>query len=139
MAIIGGGSAGLALAAESKKLGFKPILFDFVDPTQHGNTWGLGGTCVNVGCIPKKFFHNAGLLKEQLFLTKGYGYNLGVNEEKNWKKEFFSWESLRNAVQTHIKGSNYGFVKSMSKASVDYINAFACLKDKNTLVFSPEK
>ena len=33
MAIIGGGSAGLALAAESKKLGFKPILFDFVDPT----------------------------------------------------------------------------------------------------------
>ena len=27
-----------------------------------GTTWGLGGTCVNVGCIPKKLMHQAALL-----------------------------------------------------------------------------
>ena len=31
-----------------------------------GTTWGLGGTCVNVGCIPKKLFHQAGLLGQAI-------------------------------------------------------------------------
>ena len=29
-----------------------------------GTKWGLGGTCVNVGCIPKKLFHTASLIFE---------------------------------------------------------------------------
>ena len=33
-------------------------------PTPIGTTWGLGGTCVNVGCIPKKLMHYAGVLAE---------------------------------------------------------------------------
>lgn len=37
---------------------------DFVQPTPSGTKWGLGGTCVNVGCIPKKLMHYAGLLNE---------------------------------------------------------------------------
>ena len=35
---------------------------DFVKPTPSGTAWGLGGTCVNVGCIPKKLMHQAALL-----------------------------------------------------------------------------
>lgn len=31
-----------------------------------GSTWGLGGTCVNVGCIPKKLMHQAGLLGQAI-------------------------------------------------------------------------
>lgn len=34
-------------------------LADFVKPSPHGSTWGLGGTCVNVGCVPKKMMHYA--------------------------------------------------------------------------------
>lgn len=52
--VIGGGSGGLAAAKEAALLGAKVILFDFVKPTPIGTKWGLGGTCVNVGCIPKK-------------------------------------------------------------------------------------
>lgn len=37
---------------------------DFVKPSPFGTTWGLGGTCVNVGCIPKKLMHQAALLGE---------------------------------------------------------------------------
>ena len=31
-----------------------------------GSAWGLGGTCVNVGCIPKKLMHQAALLGESI-------------------------------------------------------------------------
>lgn len=40
------------------------VLFDFVKPSPQGTKWGLGGTCVNVGCVPKKLMHYAGLLGE---------------------------------------------------------------------------
>ena len=36
-------------------------LFKFIF---QGTMWGLGGTCVNVGCIPKKLMHQAALLGE---------------------------------------------------------------------------
>ena len=43
------------------------VLFDFVKPSPQGTKWGLGGTCVNVGCVPKKLMHYAGLLGESSF------------------------------------------------------------------------
>ena len=39
-------------------------MYDFVTPSSHGNKWGIGGTCVNVGCIPKKLFHEAAMQNE---------------------------------------------------------------------------
>lgn len=45
---------------------------DFVKPSPQGTKWGLGGTCVNVGCIPKKLMHQAALLGKQ----KGEGRSL---------------------------------------------------------------
>ncbi len=60
--VIGGGSGGLALSQEAAKFGKKIGVFDFVKPSPIGTTWGLGGTCVNVGCIPKKLMHTAALL-----------------------------------------------------------------------------
>ena len=51
--VIGGGSGGMAAAKEAAALGAKVALCDFVKPSPQGTTWGLGGTCVNVGCIPK--------------------------------------------------------------------------------------
>lgn len=55
--VIGGGSGGLACSKEASKLGAKVAVFDFVKPSPYGSVWGLGGTCVNVGCIPKKLMH----------------------------------------------------------------------------------
>ena len=60
--IIGGGSGGLAAASAAAAKGAKVGLADYVKPSPQGTKWGLGGTCVNVGCIPKKLFHYAGLL-----------------------------------------------------------------------------
>lgn len=40
-------------------IGARVALLDYVKPSTQGTTWGVGGTCVNVGCIPKKLFHLA--------------------------------------------------------------------------------
>ena len=57
--VIGGGTGGITAAVEARKMGFSVAMFDYVDPSPQGSKWGLGGTCVNVGCIPKKLFHIA--------------------------------------------------------------------------------
>lgn len=53
LVVIGGGSGGLAAAKEAVELGAKVAVLDYVTPSPQGTKWGLGGTCVNVGCIPK--------------------------------------------------------------------------------------
>ena len=57
--MIGGGTGGISCAVEASKLGLSTALFNYVEPSPQGTTWGLGGTCANVGCIPKKLFHRA--------------------------------------------------------------------------------
>lgn len=64
LVVLGGGSGGLAAAKEAATLGAKVAVLDYVTPTPLGTKWGLGGTCVNVGCIPKKLMHQAALLGE---------------------------------------------------------------------------
>lgn len=67
--MLGGGSGGLACAKEAVNLGAKVAVFDYVSPSPQGSKWGLGGTCVNVGCIPKKLMHQAALLGESIHVS----------------------------------------------------------------------
>ena len=66
MIVIGGGSGGLACAKQASTLGASVCVIDYVTPSPKGSTWGMGGTCVNVGCIPKKLMHQAALLGEAI-------------------------------------------------------------------------
>ncbi len=70
LVVIGGGSGGLAAAKEAAQFGAKVAVLDFVKPTPLGTKWGLGGTCVNVGCIPKKLMHQASLLGEAIHVSE---------------------------------------------------------------------
>eukprot|EP01051_Picozoa_sp_SAG22_P038609 SAG22_NODE_19894_length_270_cov_1.514620_1_plen_90_part_11 len=74
--VIGGGSGGLAASKQAAELGKKVAVFDFVKPSSGGSTWGLGGTCVNVGCIPKKLMHTAGLLGGSIEDAKAFGWGV---------------------------------------------------------------
>lgn len=102
MVVIGGGSGGLAAAKEATNLGAKVAVLDYVTPTPLGTKWGLGGTCVNVGCIPKKLMHQAALLGESIHDAQAYGWQLPQPENIQ-----HSWEALREAVQNHIKSVNW--------------------------------
>jgi pyruvate/2-oxoglutarate dehydrogenase complex dihydrolipoamide dehydrogenase (E3) component len=42
-----------------------------VKPSTQGSKWGLGGTCVNVGCVPKKICHYSGLLGHAIKVRGG--------------------------------------------------------------------
>ena len=55
-------------------------LADFVAPSPLGNRWGLGGTCINVGCIPKKLMHQAALYGESLKDMGPYGWDVSSGE-----------------------------------------------------------
>lgn len=80
LVVIGGGSGGLAAAKEATTLGAKVAVLDYVTPTPLGTKWGLGGTCVNVGCIPKKLMHQAALLGEAIHVSFFDG-NLEIRQQ----------------------------------------------------------
>ncbi len=46
------------------------LLWEICTACSLGTTWGLGGTCVNVGCIPKKLLHHAAQLGEAIQVEK---------------------------------------------------------------------
>ena len=94
--VIGGGSGGLSAAKEASKLGAKTAIADFVTPTPIGTKWGIGGTCVNVGCIPKKLMHNAGTIYESLDNLEGIGFPNQIKKEH-------VWSTLVQNVQLYIK------------------------------------
>lgn len=88
---------------------------DFVKPSPLGSKWGLGGTCVNVGCIPKKLMHNASVLGEHAKEAAAYGWT-GPEAAKH------DWATLKNNIQDHIKGLNFGYRVALREASVTYLN-----------------
>jgi len=129
--VIGGGSGGLAASKEAAKFGKRVACCDFVDPTPMGTTWGLGGTCVNVGCIPKKLMHHAALLGEAVSDATSYG----------WKVERgpHDWETLVQAAQDHIGSLNWGYRTELRSASVTYFNAKAKFTDAHTIECTDKK
>ncbi|KAL3806539.1 hypothetical protein ACHAXA_006592 [Cyclostephanos tholiformis] len=144
LVVIGGGSGGLAASKEASKLGAKVAVLDYVKPSPAGSVWGLGGTCVNVGCIPKKLMHNAALLTEShVHDVPHYGIGVTREMEAGWSESYGSsednpvpphgWETLRSNVQNHIRGLNFKYRVDLREKEVTYINALGSFLDAHTL------
>jgi thioredoxin reductase (NADPH) len=128
--VIGGGSGGLASAIAASKLGIKTACADFVKASPAGTTWGLGGTCVNVGCIPKKLMHASSLFRE----TQGDVHPMG------WEtKSSHSWSKMVTEVDEYIKGLNWGAKTDLKDNSVKYYNSYATFVGPNTLKLTDKK
>ncbi|CAO2581277.1 Thioredoxin reductase 1, cytoplasmic, partial [Lemmus lemmus] len=115
--IIGGGSGGLAAAKEAARFDKKVLVLDFVTPTPLGTRWGLGGTCVNVGCIPKKLMHQAALLGQALKDSRNYGWKVEDTVKHDWEK-------MTESVQNHIGSLNWGYRVALREKKVVYENAY---------------
>lgn len=124
--VIGGGSGGLAAAKEAAGLGKKVACCDFVKPSPQGTTWGLGGTCVNVGCIPKKLMHQAALLGHFYEDAKSFGWE--VPEKVN-----HNWETMKSNIQDHIGSLNWNYRVQLRSKSVTYVNGYATFIDPHTI------
>uniref|UniRef100_A0A8C3YFM7 thioredoxin-disulfide reductase (NADPH) n=1 Tax=Catagonus wagneri TaxID=51154 RepID=A0A8C3YFM7_9CETA len=115
--VIGGGSGGLSCAQEAAVLGRKVLVLDFVVPSPQGTSWGLGGTCVNVGCIPKKLMHQAALLGQALTDSRKFGWEYSQQVKHNWG-------TMTEAIQNHIGSLNWGYRLSLREKTVAYINSY---------------
>lgn len=124
--VIGGGSGGLACAKEAAQLGKKVAVLDYVEPSPQGSHWGLGGTCVNVGCIPKKLMHHAALLGGMIRDASHYGWKLPQQVPHDWSK-------MAEAVQNYVKSLNWGHRVQLQERKVSYFNMKASFVDEHVV------
>ena len=125
--VIGGGSGGISCARNSVKYGKKVALADFVKPSPAGSKYGLGGTCVNVGCIPKKLMHYSAMLGENSHHMKYSGWNVNKSDLKH------DWPTLVKKIQLHIKKLNFGYRSDIVKLGIEYFNSLAKVTGKNSV------
>ena len=106
--VIGGGSGGLASARRAAAHGAKTAL---VEPK------ALGGTCVNVGCVPKKVMWNAASVAEALHDAKDYGFSI--------TREGFDWGHVKRARDAYIERLNGIYARNLEVDEVTRIEGYA--------------
>lgn len=120
---IGGGSGGIASVNRAAMYGKKCALIEKAE---------IGGTCVNVGCVPKKVMWYAAHIAESI---QKYGPDYGFNS----KVESFDWQTLVKNRQAYIERIHLSYQNSLSKNKVDLIHGAAHFIDKNTIEVNGEK
>eukprot|EP01138_Halocafeteria_seosinensis_P012862 gb/GECG01013139.1/.p1 GENE.gb/GECG01013139.1/~~gb/GECG01013139.1/.p1 ORF type:complete len:618 (+),score=95.37 gb/GECG01013139.1/:1-1854(+) len=125
LVVIGGGSGGLAAGKKAADLGAKVACLDYVKPSPHGTKWGLGGTCVNVGCIPKKLMHQAAQLGDYMEDARQFGWQFGETK--------FDWGTFVEKIQEYIKSINFGYKAALRTKKVTYKNALGRFVDPHTI------
>ncbi|WP_341488980.1 glutathione-disulfide reductase [Photobacterium damselae subsp. damselae] len=114
---IGGGSGGIASANRAAMYGAKVALIE---------AKALGGTCVNVGCVPKKvMWHGAQIAEAMHLYAKDYGFDVEM-KGLNWGKLVESREAYISRIHT-----SYETVLGNNK--IEVINGFAQFVDAKTV------
>ncbi len=122
--VIGGGSGGVRAArmAAQRKLDGMPVRVGLAEVL---GTAGLGGTCVNVGCIPKKLYSYAAHYGESFHESHGFGWE--------GPAPVFNWETLKSNRRQEITRLNGIYQNLLKGSGVKVFNAFATLLDGQTL------
>jgi len=113
---IGAGSGGLSAAERAAEYGARTAVIE---------SGRLGGTCVNVGCVPKKVMWFGAHLADALRDMPGYGFDVSLNG--------FDWSTLVNARESYIKGINDWYGQFLRDSKIDLIAGQASFVDAHTL------
>lgn len=132
--VIGGGSGGLACANRAAKLGKRVAVCDYVDPSPRGSTWGLGGTCLNVGCIPKKLMNASAGVGRTIANAEAYGWAVEGESVPLRERVRHDWSALVRRVQNYIKSQSFSLRAELMQNGVTYLNAAARFADSNSVV-----
>ncbi|KAF8626267.1 hypothetical protein AX15_004942 [Amanita polypyramis BW_CC] len=117
--LIGGGSGGSASSRRAALYGKKVAVVE-KDPF-------LGGTCVNVGCVPKKIMWHAADLNDKLKYHAPEYRISGINNTK------FDWPSFKKQRDAYIKRLNNIYADNFAKEGVEYHQGFGRLKSPNVV------
>jgi glutathione reductase (NADPH) len=116
MIAIGAGSGGLSAVERAAEYGKKCLVIEVKT---------VGGTCVNVGCVPKKVMWFAANAATQINNAQGFGFEIDVKK--------FSWEKLKQGREQYIKNITNWYDGYLEDLGIDYIHGFGKLVDKNTV------
>ncbi len=114
--VIGGGSGGLACAQRAANHGARVLAFE---------SHRLGGTCVNVGCVPKKVMWNAAQLAHAAHDAHDYGFDLKVAGH--------DWALLKRKRDAYIERLNGIYAGNLEKRGVTLVRARATLTSARTV------
>ncbi len=113
---IGGGSGGLAAAQRAADYGARVAL---IEPSP------LGGTCVNVGCVPKKITFNAASLAHALHDARDYGFDVTVRGH--------DWAGFVAKRQAYVQRLNGIYERNLAKKGIAHIAARGRFTDPHTV------
>ncbi|WP_209300333.1 glutathione-disulfide reductase [Pusillimonas noertemannii] len=114
---IGGGSGGIASANRAAMHGKKCALIEAKE---------LGGTCVNVGCVPKKVMWHAAQVAEAIHhYGPDYGFDATLNR--------FDWDTLVKNRSAYIDRIHASYDTVLDKNQVDVIRGWARFVDAHTI------
>ena len=118
---IGGGSGGLSAAERGAVYGKKCAVIE---------SGKMGGTCVNVGCVPKKVMWYGAEIANALKNASSYGFDINVYG--------FSWAKLVAARENYIKGITDWYGNYLTDSNIDAITGTARFVDAKTLEVNGE-
>jgi glutathione reductase (NADPH) len=113
---VGGGSGGIASVNRAAKYGQKCAIVE---------AKALGGTCVNVGCVPKKVMWFAGQIADAIKLAGDYGFDCQLHS--------FDWQKLVTAREAYIARIHQSYNRVLTQNKVDVISGYATFVDRNTV------
>ena len=114
--VIGGGSGGLAHAQRAAEYGAKAAVVEYGP---------LGGTCVNVGCVPKKIMWYAAHHAHSFHHVADYGFDVEVKGH--------DWAGLKERRDAYIKRLNGIYENNLDKRGVTYLSGHARFVDAHTV------
>jgi glutathione reductase (NADPH) len=113
---VGGGSGGLACAQRAAEYGAKAAVIE---------AHRLGGTCVNVGCVPKKVMWNAAGVALSLADAGDYGFEVTVGGN--------DWPALKRKRDAYVARLNQIYERNLLAKGVAYVRGAARFIDPGTL------
>jgi glutathione reductase (NADPH) len=113
---IGGGSGGVRASRASASLGARVAIAE---------SGRFGGTCVNVGCIPKKLFAYAAHFRDELEDAADFGWSVGEPR--------FDWTRLLANKEREITRLNGVYERLLTSAGVRILRGRARLADAHTV------
>ncbi|WP_289007723.1 glutathione-disulfide reductase [uncultured Idiomarina sp.] len=119
---IGAGSGGIASANRAAIRGAKAAVIE----AKH-----VGGTCVNVGCVPKKVMWYGAHIAEAIKYSPSYGFEL---EQKG-----FDWATMVKNREAYIERIHGGYHRGFQGNGVEFIEGFAKFVDHKTVEVNGEK
>jgi len=120
--VIGGGSGGIAHARRAAEYGAKVAVVEYGP---------LGGTCVNVGCVPKKIMWYTASHMHHIEHAADYGFNVAV--------EGHDWAALKSRRDAYVKRLNGIYETNLDNSGVVYIAGVARFVDARIVAVGDER